>query len=414
MATKAEFRKLVKDALEHLYDTAYLATHPLLRQFTGIASANRFTRVQKLRSTLKETIESIRPQPTLPAQAPEYRSYLALYYRYVQGMTMGQVEHELGISLRQLQRELYKGLDAVAALLWETRVSASEQDIEQTLPESVETQVLYNEMAQWKLVREASDVHTLFEEVVSMLKPLFNEQMPDLHVEFPESLPPVFVDTTLIRQALFHLLRNLLQDNNGDEISLQAQIRDSQIEIHILCGGPVIDPSSLDQQIAQLFIQRQGGTLTTEIIEARQTRMVINLPQASPPKVLVVDDNQAIHQLFERYLTPHFYEILHAYDGLTALQMAEEVRPDIIILDVMMPAVDGWQVLRNLVENPVTMHTPIIICSVLKESELAFSLGARAYIKKPVDRMELLATLAQFQEIVALGAADQPSDSSDS
>lgn len=407
MSTKADFRKLVKEALEHLYDTAYLATHPLLRQLTGSATTNRLARVQKLRSTLKATIESIRPQSTLSATAPEYRSYLALYYRYVQGMNMGQVESELGISLRQLQRELYKGLDAVAALLWEMRVSASEQAIEQTLPESVDTQVLYNEMAQWKSIREASDVHTLFEEVVSMLKPLFNEQMPDLHVEFPESLPPVFVDTTLIRQALFHLLRNLLQDNHGDEISLRAQIRDNQVELHIQCGKAIIDPSSSDQQIARLFIQRQGGTLATEITEDHWTRIVITLPQANPPKVLVIDDNQAIHQLFERYLAPHFYEILHAYDGLTALQMAAEARPNIIILDVMMPALDGWQVLRNLVESPVTMYIPIIICSVLKESELAFSLGAQAYIKKPVDRMELLATLAQFQEIAAPGEVDQ-------
>jgi CheY-like chemotaxis protein len=414
MATKAEFRKLVKDALEHLYDTAYLATHPLLRQLTGIASANRLTRVQKLRSTLKETIESIRPQPTLPASAPEYRSYLALYYRYVQGMTMGQVENELGISLRQLQRELYKGLDAVAAVLWEMRVSAPEQASEQTLPESAETQMLYSEMAQWKSIREACDVHTLFEEVVSMLRPLFNEQMPNLHLEFPASLPPVFVDTTLMRQALFHLLRSLLQNKPGDEISLQTQIRESQVEIHIQCRKATADPSSPDLQIAQLFIQRQGGTLATETTKDHRTRMTINLPQANPPKVLVIDDNEAIHQLFERYLAPHFYEILHAYDGLTALQMAAEVRPDILILDVMMPAVDGWQVLRNLAENPSTMRIPIVICSVLKESELAFSLGARAYIKKPVDRMELLATLAQLQETVAPGEADQSSNPSDS
>jgi CheY-like chemotaxis protein len=414
MATKAEFRKLVKDALEHLYDTAYLATHPLLRQLTGIASANRLTRVQKLRSTLKETIESIRPQAALPARATEYRSYLALHYRFVQGMSMGQVENELGISLRQLQRELYKGLDAVTALLWEMRVSAPQHVMEQTMPESVETQVLYNEMAQWKLVREAADVYALFEEVVSMLKPTFSEQIPDLHMQFPDSLPPVFVDTTLIRQALFHLLRNLLQDNLGDEISLQAQIRDNQVEINIQGGKAVTDPSSSDLQIARLFIQRQGGTLATEISEDQRTTMVIKLPQANPPKVLVIDDNEAIHQLFERYLAPHFYELLHVYDGLTALQMAAEVRPDIIILDVMMPAVDGWQVLRNLVENPVTMRIPIIICSVLKEAELAFSLGARAYIKKPVDRMELVATLAQLQETVAPGEADQPSNPSDS
>jgi CheY-like chemotaxis protein len=269
-------------------------------------------------------------------------------------------------------------------------------------------------MAQWKLVREAADVYALFEEVVSMLKPTFSEQIPDLHMQFPDSLPPVFVDTTLIRQALFHLLRNLLQDNLGDEISLQAQIRDNQVEINIQGGKAVTDPSSSDLQIARLFIQRQGGTLATEISEDQRTTMVIKLPQANPPKVLVIDDNEAIHQLFERYLAPHFYELLHVYDGLTALQMAAEVRPDIIILDVMMPAVDGWQVLRNLVENPVTMRIPIIICSVLKEAELAFSLGARAYIKKPVDRMELVATMAQLQETVAPGEADQPSNPSDS
>lgn len=413
MPTKAEFRKLVKDALEHLYDTAYLATHPLLRQLTVIATTNQLTRVQALRGTLKETIEAIRPQSTLPATAPEHRSYLALYYRYVQGMSMGQVENELGISLRQLQRELYKGLDAVVALLWEMRNSAPEQAIEQTLPESIETQVLYNEMAQWKLVREAADVHTLFEEVLSMLKPTFKEQMSDLHVEFPDSLPPVFVDTTLIRQALFHLLRNLLQSNSEGRISLQARMIDSQVEISIRCQKTVIDPSTADQQIARLFIQRQGGTLATETINDRGTRIAINLPQANPSKVLVIDDNQAIHQLFERYLTPHFYELLHAYDGPTALQMVEEVRPDIIILDVMMPAVDGWQVLRNLVENPATVDIPVIVCSVLQESELAHSLGARAYIKKPVDRMELLATLAQFQGIAAPGEAAPPSDSLD-
>jgi CheY-like chemotaxis protein len=57
--------------------------------------------------------------------------------------------------------------------------------------------------------------------------------------------------------------------------------------------------------------------------------------------------------------------------------------------------VDGWQVLRGLAGNPATAHIPVIICSVLKEPELAFSLGAKAYLKKPVDRLELIATLAR-------------------
>jgi CheY-like chemotaxis protein len=111
--------------------------------------------------------------------------------------------------------------------------------------------------------------------------------------------------------------------------------------------------------------------------------------------VLVIDDNAAIHQLIERYLAPQHYEIIHARNGQEALQFAGDRRPDAITLDVMMPNVDGWQVLRGLSDNPATAHIPVIICSVLKEPELAFSLGAKAYLKKPVDRLELIATLAR-------------------
>ena len=114
-----DFRKQVKDALEHLYDTAHLETHPLLIHVAETIAATRTTRAQKLRALLKDAIEQLRPQDSLPSGAPEWRSYLALRYRYVQGMSPGEIESELGISLRQLQRELHKGLDALATLLWE-------------------------------------------------------------------------------------------------------------------------------------------------------------------------------------------------------------------------------------------------------------------------------------------------------
>ena len=113
-----EFRKLVKDALEHLYDTAYLEVHPLLTQLSGIATANRSTRAQELRSILKNAVEELRPPDGLPAGVPAWRSYLVLRCRYIQGMTMGQVENELGLSRRQLQRETLKGLEALTSMLW--------------------------------------------------------------------------------------------------------------------------------------------------------------------------------------------------------------------------------------------------------------------------------------------------------
>src|SRR5512138_566424 len=113
-----EFRKLVKDVLEHLYDTAYLEVHPLLTQLSGIATTNRSTRAQELRSILKDAVEELRPPEGIPSGSPEWRSYLVLRCRYIQGMTIGQVENELGLSRRQLQRETLKGLEALASMLW--------------------------------------------------------------------------------------------------------------------------------------------------------------------------------------------------------------------------------------------------------------------------------------------------------
>jgi hypothetical protein len=113
-----DFRKLVKDAVEHLYDTAYLEVHPLLSHLTGVNTANRATNAQKLRSLLKESVEILRPPQGMPSRSPEWRSYLALRYRFVQEMTVGQVENELGLSRRQLQREIQRGLEALASILW--------------------------------------------------------------------------------------------------------------------------------------------------------------------------------------------------------------------------------------------------------------------------------------------------------
>src|SRR5512147_2263532 len=113
-----EFRKLVKDALEHLYDTAYLEVHPLLTQVSGVTTANRATRAQALRSILKDAVEELRPPEGLSSGSPEWRSYLVLRCRDIQGMTIGQVENELGLSRRQLQREIRKGLEALASMLW--------------------------------------------------------------------------------------------------------------------------------------------------------------------------------------------------------------------------------------------------------------------------------------------------------
>jgi LuxR family transcriptional regulator, maltose regulon positive regulatory protein len=119
-----EFRKHVKSALEHFYDTAYLEVHPLLAHLTERQLGNRLSGAQQLRGALEAGIEALRPPPHVPASSPDWRSFHALRYRYVQGMSIAAIESELGIRTRQVQRELSKGLDALSSLLWSHRIGA--------------------------------------------------------------------------------------------------------------------------------------------------------------------------------------------------------------------------------------------------------------------------------------------------
>lgn len=397
-----EFRKLVKDVLEHLYDTAYLEVHPLLPQVSGVTTTNRSTRAQALRSILKDAVEELRPPEGIPSGSPEWRSYLVLRCRYIQGMTMGQVENELGLSKRQLQREIRKGLEALASILWtNSRVNpdalpADEFALMIPPPElGKELDPLETELDQWQLTLQNCDVRSLLNDTLWLLRSTVEQSQTDIQVDLAAVLPPVFVDATLTRQALFKIMRLMIQNSQGT-LYLTATPNRNFIVIQMRNSECTHCLEESAWQAAQRIIRDQGGSLDVENNPALGFQITIRLPLAGQTRVLVIDDNQGMLQLFERYLTPHHYEVKKAQGGSEALSMVTENRPDLIILDVMMPSMDGWQVLRSLKQNPITEHTPIIICSVLKEPELAMSLGARAYLKKPVDRLELLATVERI------------------
>ncbi len=397
-----EFRKLVKDALEHLYDTAYLEVHPLLTQLSGIATANRSTRAQELRSILKNAVEGLRPPDGLSSGSPAWRSYLVLRSRYIQGMPLGQVENELGLSRRQLQRETLKGLEALASMLWANhRVetdSFSEAESASTVSiNQMDTEMdpLEIELNQWKLALQNCDVHSLINDTLWLLKSTSEQHQIDIQADLPAILPPVFVDATLTRQALFNILRAMVQISQHG-ISLAVTPNENFMIIQICNHDSVHVLDENDWHAAERIMHSQEGSLQFENNPTVGFQATIRLPLASQTQILIIDDNQAILQLFERYLAPHHYEVRKAQGGTEALSMATENPPDLIILDVMMPAMDGWQVLRSLKQNSITENIPIIVCSVLKEPELAVSLGARAYLKKPVDRLELLTTVERI------------------
>jgi CheY-like chemotaxis protein len=127
---------------------------------------------------------------------------------------------------------------------------------------------------------------------------------------------------------------------------------------------------------------------------SRETSVVtLTLPVVRPVTVLLVDDNPDTRRLFRRYLSGANYRAIEAGDGRHALELARQARPGAIVLDVMLPSQDGWEILQALRNDLTTEHIPVVVCSVLHQEELAEALGATAYLAKPVSRDALLAAL---------------------
>ena len=114
--------------------------------------------------------------------------------------------------------------------------------------------------------------------------------------------------------------------------------------------------------------------------------------------VLIADDDPTVHDLLTATLIREGYRVLHANDGVEALDVIRRFAPDIVTLDVMMPKVDGWSVLGTMKSDPELSHIPVILITIVDDRNLGYSLGASEYMTKPIDRARLIALLRQFTE----------------
>ena len=102
--------------------------------------------------------------------------------------------------------------------------------------------------------------------------------------------------------------------------------------------------------------------------------------------MLVVDDDPSARELLTRHLEREGFAVSSVTSGAEALESIKTDRPLAILLDVMMPGLDGWHVLRAIRDNPETKDIPVIMQTVLNEQNFAYALGATSYLKKPVHR----------------------------
>ena len=137
-------------------------------------------------------------------------------------------------------------------------------------------------------------------------------------------------------------------------------------------------------------------------ITATQMADVMKTPGAVPAKpktVLVVEDNELNMKLFNDLLEAHGYKVIQTRDGLSALDLARKHMPDLILMDIQLPELDGYEATRRIKANPALNSTPVIVVTsyaLSGDEEKARAAGCDAYVAKPYSARKLLETINRY------------------
>jgi signal transduction histidine kinase/CheY-like chemotaxis protein len=298
---------------------------------------------------------------------------------------------------------------------------------------------------------ESLDVGALAAEVVNGVRPIAERKQVRLSIVAPST--PLQADRGRVRQILYNLLSNAIKYTpEHGAVDVRIGATPTTVEIEVGDTGVGIADADLEtvfeefrqvgdhdarQQgtglglaLTRRLVEAHGGTIRVESVVGRGSRFTASLPTAgqvptplaiaAPPAIpervgpvaaagragiLVIEDDPSAVRLLREYLEPSGYVVHVAADGEEGLVMARRLEPAAIILDVLLPGVDGWDVLRRAKADDAISNIPVIIVTVVDEQEVGLALGAVDYIVKPLRRSELLRSLTRH---VRPGAGTRP------
>lgn len=402
--TREEFLKHLRDALGHLHNADRLRQNPLVVLF-GVAG--RFDASLALRRILTDAIASLRPTTDEAEQTRAWRIHDSLFCCYVQQLSQRVVSDQLGVSVRQLRREQRAALEVLADSLWERFSLGKELPEEAGAVRDREGGPSTNEELGWLRDTRPEKPTNLNQELLAVLdlaRPLAAQHRVHLQNRTADALPDLAVHPVALSEMILNLLSVAILRSSGGQVTISTELLPWEVKVEIRgAGSPSERWVVLDDQVASLDMAHQ----LTELCRCRLTipesedafSATLAIPVLEQLPVLVIDDNVDTLQLLQRYTSGTRYRLVGTQDPEQALSLAESLSPQIVVLDVMMPQIDGWRVLGRLRQHPLTGDIPILVCTIIPQEALALSLGASAFLCKPVTRQAFLAALDQYAEL---------------
>jgi CheY-like chemotaxis protein/signal transduction histidine kinase/HAMP domain-containing protein len=281
---------------------------------------------------------------------------------------------------------------------------------------------------------EKLNINTLVQDIIDSLTPITEAKNVDLNFNSDANLPTLETDERRAVQIIQNLCSNavkftakgkIIVSLTSDAHKIHIKVSDSGIGIekknlpHIFEAFRQVDGSSsrsfegtgLGLAIAYNSTKLLGGELRVESKFGTGTTFTLELPlkwedsaSISLPiqvlqenqeikknkTILLVDDDQEALDILKNFLNSENYKVVTATSGKEALEIAEQIIPFAIILDVIMPEMDGWEVLQKLKSRAKTVNIPVIISSIADDKKTGFALGAVGYITKPITKETIL------------------------
>lgn len=388
MLTRHLFNQVVKDVLGSLYDVATLETHPALFSVIRPPSGYTGSKGEYVAELMLNTIEQLRPtRKDLPVSAPEWRPYLILKKRYADGIAIQELADQMAVSPRQLRRDHHKALEALTEILW-TELYPDEPA--ESSGEPIPIIEVHDEML---------DLSDTIQGVFKLVRGQFEAGGIEVNFSFPGESNPVITDRVILRQVLISLFKDMLHNASCKSLTITCEDTGKEVGITFaaLTRSPLVQTDDDDEEEDLTAVKYWCDRLHARVAESLETtrekrtiRRTLWLPQPAQKIMLVIDDQVAVVNLFQRYLSQTGILVIGVSEPEKAVSLARRFLPALITLDVMMPQMDGWELLQLIKLDEKLKNIPVIVCSAWDDPDLSHSLGASVYLKKPVTQKMLL------------------------
>jgi CheY-like chemotaxis protein len=388
MVTRHLFNQVVKDVLGSLYDVATLETHPALFSVIRPPAGYSGSKGDYVADLILNTIEQLRPtRKDLPVSAPEWRPYLVLKRRYVDGIAIQELSDQMAVSPRQLRRDHHKALEALTEILW-TELYPDEPT--ESSGEPIPIIEVHDEML---------DLSETIQGVFKLVRSQFETRGIGVTFSLPPESSPVITDRVILRQVLISLFKDMIDNASCETLTITCEDTGKEVGITFaaLSRSPLSqtedDDDEEDLNAVKYWCDRIHARVADSLEtsgEKRTIRRTFWLPQPTQKIMLVIDDQVAVVNLFQRYLSQTGILVIGVSEPEKAVALARRFLPALITLDVMMPQMDGWELLQLIKLDDKLKNIPVIVCSAWDDPDLSHSLGASVYLKKPVTQKMLL------------------------